>query len=264
MGRQYQQIMKAVLLAGGLGTRLSEETHLKPKPMVEIGGKPILWHILKIYSFYGINDFIICCGYKGYIIKEYFANYFLHNSDVTFHMDNDSHMEVHQRKSEPWKVTLVDTGELSQTGGRLGRVLPYLDGSSFCFTYGDGVADVNIRELIAKHQREGREATLTAVQPPGRYGAMHLEGDMVRQFQEKPDGDNAWINGGFFVLEPSVLTRISGDSTSWEIEVLPQLAEEGQLSAYRHPGFWQPMDTLRDRTRLEELWASGHAPWKLW
>jgi glucose-1-phosphate cytidylyltransferase len=256
--------MKAVILAGGLGTRLSEETHLKPKPMVEVGGKPILWHILKIYSHYGINEFIICCGYKGYLIKEYFANYFLHTSDVTFHMDADNLMEVHQRKSEPWKVTLVDTGEVSQTGGRLGRVRSYLNDDSFCFTYGDGVADVNIGELIATHRREGRQATLTAVQPPGRYGALHLEDSKVQQFQEKPDGDNAWINGGFFVIEPCVLDRISGDHTSWEADVLPQLAAEGQLSAYRHPGFWQPMDTLRDRTRLEELWDKGQAPWKLW
>ncbi|WP_072622900.1 glucose-1-phosphate cytidylyltransferase [Spirulina major] len=256
--------MKAVILAGGLGTRLSEETYLKPKPMVEVGGKPILWHILKIYSHFGINEFVICCGYKGYLIKEYFANYFLHTSDVTFHMDIDNHMEVHQRKSEPWKVTLVDTGELSQTGGRLGRVLPYLNGESFCFTYGDGVADVNIAALIEHHRRSGLQATLTAVQPPGRYGALHLEGDTVLQFQEKPDGDNAWINGGFFVLEPTVLERIHGDSCSWESEILPQLATDGQLAAYKHSGFWQPMDTLRDRTRLEELWAAGTAPWKLW
>lgn len=256
--------MKAVILAGGLGTRLSEETHLKPKPMVEVGGKPILWHILKIYSHFGINEFIICCGYKGYLIKEYFANYFLHTSDVTFHMDVDNHMEIHQRKSEPWKVTLVDTGDASQTGGRLGRVRPYLNGSSFFFTYGDGVADVNVAALIAHHQREGKQATLTAVQPPGRYGALHLDGDAVVQFQEKPDGDNAWINGGFFVLEPSVLDLIEGDGSSWEADVLPKLAAAGQLSAYRHEGFWQPMDTLRDRTRLEDLWASGQAPWKLW
>lgn len=256
--------MKAVILAGGLGTRLSEETHLKPKPMVEIGGKPILWHILKIYSHFGINEFIICCGYKGYLIKEYFANYFLYTSDVTFHMDNDNKMEVHERKSEPWKVTLVDTGELSQTGGRLGRVQRYLDNETFCFTYGDGVADVDIKSLIAHHHREGRQATLTAVQPPGRYGALGLDGDTVLQFQEKPDGDNAWINGGFFVLEPSVLERINDDTTSWEAEVLPQLAADTQLAAYRHTGFWQPMDTLRDRTRLEELWLSGQAPWKLW
>jgi glucose-1-phosphate cytidylyltransferase len=256
--------MKAVILAGGLGTRLSEETHLKPKPMVEVGGKPILWHILKIYSHFGINEFIICCGYKGYIIKEYFANYFLHTSDVTYHMDQDNHMEIHQRKSEPWKVTLVDTGDLSQTGGRLGRVRSYLNCTSFCFTYGDGVADVDIGALIAQHQREGMHATLTAVQPPGRYGALHLDGSAVLHFQEKPDGDNAWINGGFFILEPPVLDLIAGDGTSWEGDVLPQLAAAGQLGAYRHRGFWQPMDTLRDRTRLEELWASGQAPWKLW
>ena len=256
--------MKLVVLAGGLGTRLSEETNLKPKPMVEVGGKPILWHILKIYSHFGINEFIICCGYKGYLIKEYFANYFLHTSDVTFHMDVDNRLEVHQRNSEPWKVTLVDTGEMSQTGGRLRRVRDYLRGSSFCFTYGDGVADVAVGALISHHQREGLQATLTAVQPPGRFGALHLDGDSVLQFQEKPDGDNAWISGGFFVLEPSVLDMISGDETSWEADVLPQLAAEGQLSAFRHQGFWQPMDTIRDRNRLEELWASGQAPWKLW
>lgn len=256
--------MKAVILAGGLGTRLSEETHLKPKPMVEVGGKPILWHILKIYSHFGINEFVICCGYKGYVIKEYFANYFLHNSDVTFHMDIDNHMEVHQRKSEPWKVTLVDTGDLSQTGGRLARVKPYLNGESFCFTYGDGVANINIAALIEHHRASGLQATLTAVQPPGRYGALHLKEDAVIQFQEKPDGDNAWINGGFFIVEPSVIERIHGDSASWEADVLPQLAADGQLSAYKHSGFWQPMDTLRDRNRLEELWATGVAPWKLW
>ena len=256
--------MKAVILAGGLGTRLSEETHLKPKPMVEIGGKPILWHILKVYSHFGIHEFVICCGYKGYLIKEYFANYFLHTSDVTFHMDRDNHMEVHHRKSEPWKVTLVDTGELSQTGGRLGAVRSYLNDESFCFTYGDGLADVDIQALIAHHHAHGRQATLTAVQPPGRYGALHLEQDKVLQFQEKPDGDNAWINGGFFVLEPAVLDRIAGEYTSWEGDILPKLAADSQLSAYRHGGFWQPMDTLRDRTRLEELWANGEAPWKLW
>lgn len=255
---------KAVILAGGLGTRLAEETNLKPKPMVEVGGKPILWHILKIYSHFGINEFIICCGYKGYLIKEYFANYFLYTSDVTFHMDIDNHMEVHHRKSEPWKITLVDTGETSQTGGRLGRVRDYLDGGSFCFTYGDGVADVDVAALISHHLRDGRQATLTAVQPPGRYGALHLDGDSVLQFQEKPDGDNAWINGGFFVLDPSVLDLIAGDQTSWEVDVLPQLAADGQLSAYRHRGFWQPMDTMRDRSRLEELWACDQAPWKLW
>ena len=256
--------MKAVILAGGLGTRLSEETHLKPKPMVEIGGKPILWHILKIYSHFGINEFVICCGYKGYVIKEYFANYFLHTSDVTFHMDDDNRIEVHQQKSEPWKVTLVDTGDASQTGGRLRRVRQYIDGSSFCFTYGDGVSDVDVGALIAHHDLAGKQATLTAVQPPGRYGALNLVGNEVKQFQEKPEGDNAWINGGFFVLEPNVLDLIEGDLTSWEADVLPQLAALSQLSAYRHSGFWQPMDTLRDRTRLEELWSSGQAPWKLW
>ena len=256
--------VKAVILAGGLGTRLAEETHLRPKPMVEVGGMPILWHILKIYSHFGIREFVICCGYKGYLIKEYFANYFLHSCDVTFHMDRDNYMEVHQRKNEPWKVTLVDTGEATQTGGRLARVAPYLKDGSFCFTYGDGVADVNIAALIAHHRQQGAQATLTAVQPPGRYGAIHLEGDSVLQFQEKPDGDNAWINGGFFILEPEVLDRISGDQTSWEIDILPQLAAAGQLAAYRHTGFWQAMDTLRDRNRLDELWATGTAPWKFW
>ena len=256
--------MKAVILAGGLGTRLSEETLLKPKPMVEIGGKPILWHILKIYSHHGINDFVICCGYKGYLIKEYFANYFLHTSDVTFHMDDDNRMEVHRRKSEPWKVSLVDTGEISQTGGRLKRVRDFLGDSSFCFTYGDGVADVDIAASIELHRSEGKLATLTAVQPPGRYGALHLDNNNVEQFQEKPDGDNAWINGGFFVLQQEVLDLIDNDLTSWEQEVLPKLSSMGQLSAYRHHGFWQPMDTLRDRTRLEELWKNGSAPWRLW
>lgn len=256
--------LTAVILAGGLGTRLSEETHLRPKPMVEIGGKPILWHILKIYSHYGIRKFVICCGYKGYLVKEYFANYFLHTSDVTFHMDEDNRLEIHERKSEPWKVTLVDTGELTQTAGRLARIRPFLGNGRFLFTYGDGVADVNIRSLIDHHLREGMEATLTVVQPPGRYGAVHLDGSLVRQFQEKPDGDHAWINGGFFVVETSVLDRIRGDASSWELDVLPQLAADRQLTAFRHPGFWQPMDTLRDRTRLEELWGSGQAPWKLW
>ena len=256
--------MKAVILAGGLGTRLSEETHIKPKPMVEVGGKPILWHILKIYSHFGINEFVICCGYKGYVIKEYFANYFLHTSDVTFHMDMDSRIEVHHRKSEPWKVTLVDTGDFSQTGGRLRRVRQHIDNSSFCFTYGDGVANVDIGALMALHKREGREATLTAVQPPGRYGALHLKANSVDKFQEKPEGDNAWINGGFFVLQPSILDRISEDKTSFESDVLPQLANDCQLSAYKHHGFWQPMDTLRDKNKLEEMWAKGKAPWKLW
>ena len=256
--------MKAVILAGGLGTRLSEETHLKPKPMVEIGGMPILWHIMKGYSHYGINEFVICCGYKGYLIKEYFANYFLHTSDVTYHLDKDNYMEIHRRKSEPWKVTLVDTGYHTQTGGRLCRVQSYIEGETFLFTYGDGVADVNIKALIDHHRQRGLKATLTAVQPPGRYGALNLEGDSVVQFQEKPDGDNAWINGGFFVLEPTVLDRIGADQTSWEENVLPFLAADKQLSAYKHRGFWQPMDTLRDRHRLEELWNTGQAPWKVW
>ncbi|MCP9825459.1 glucose-1-phosphate cytidylyltransferase [Synechococcus sp. EJ6-Ellesmere] len=256
--------MKAVILAGGLGTRISEETHLKPKPMVEIGGKPILWHILKIYSAHGINEFVICCGYKGYLIKEYFANYFLHMSDVTFHMKLNS-MEVHHKKAEPWQVTLVDTGEATMTGGRLKRVREYLDGGSFCFTYGDGVADVDVTTLIAHHRSHGRLATVTAVQPPGRFGSLQIGSDAaVEGFQEKPQGDGIWINGGFFVLEPEVIDRIEADATIWEQEPLRGLAAEGQLTAYHHHGFWQPMDTLRDRHHLEELWASGRAPWKLW
>ena len=256
--------MKAVILAGGLGTRLSEETYLKPKPMVEVGGKPILWHILKIYSSYGINDFVICCGYKGYIIKEYFANYFMHTSDVTFHLNDDNRMEVHHRKNEPWNVTLVDTGEGSMTGGRLGLVREYLTEGTFCFTYGDGVADIDISASIRHHNQLQKLVTLTAVQPPGRYGALHLENEMVQQFQEKPDGDNSWINGGFFVVEPPALDWISGDQTSWEGDVLPKLACSGQLTAYKHNGFWQPMDTLRDKNRLEELWQCAKAPWKSW
>jgi glucose-1-phosphate cytidylyltransferase len=256
--------MKAVILAGGLGTRLSEETHLKPKPMVEVGGRPILWHILKIYSTYGVNDFIICCGYKGYLIKEYFANYFLHMSDVTFHMDEGSRMEVHHQKSEPWKVTLVDTGEATQTGGRLRRVRPYLGSDPFCFTYGDGVADVDIGALLHFHRSQGRSCTVTAVQPPGRYGALHLEDGLVAHFQEKPDGDNSWINGGFFVLDPRVCELIHADDCVFEADVLPQLAASGELAAFQHRGFWQPMDTLRDRNRLETLWQSGAAPWAVW
>ena len=256
--------MKAVIFAGGLGTRLSEETHVKPKPMVEIGGRPILWHILKIYGAHNITDFVICCGYKGYVIKEYFANYFLHMSDVTFDFANDNQMQVHQRNSEPWRVTLVDTGDETQTAGRLLRVKRYVADSPFCLTYGDGVADIDISRLVAQHRSNGHLATLTAVQPPGRYGALRVAGSYVNNFQEKPDGDNAWINGGFFVLEPSVISRITGDQCSWESEVLPQLAAEGELGAYLHRGFWQPMDTLRDRSRLEELWASGGAPWKVW
>jgi glucose-1-phosphate cytidylyltransferase len=256
--------MKAVILAGGLGTRISEETHLKPKPMVEIGGRPILWHILKLYSVHGINDFVICCGYKGYVIKEYFANYFLHMSDVTFDMTQNT-MEVHQRKAEPWRVTLVDTGETTLTGGRLKRVARHLDGEeAFCFTYGDGLADIDITAEIAFHRGHGRLATVAAVQPPGRYGALALEGERVSGFQEKPLGDGGWINGGFFVLSPKVLAYIDGDQTSWESESLERLAAEDQLRAYFHTGFWQPMDTLRDKNHLEVLWQSGRAPWKVW
>jgi glucose-1-phosphate cytidylyltransferase len=256
--------MKAVILAGGLGTRISEETHLKPKPMVEIGGMPILWHIMKIYAHHGINDFIICCGYKGYLIKEYFANYFLHMSDVTFDMRNNS-MQVHQQSAEPWRVTLVDTGESTMTGGRLKRVAPYLqDEEAFCFTYGDGVSDVNITDLVAHHKAQQVKATLTATLPPGRFGVLELECSKVRSFQEKPKGDGGMINGGFFVLSPSVIDYIDGDSCIWERAPLETLAQEGQLSAFEHSGFWQPMDTLRDKTQLEELWQSGKAPWKVW
>jgi len=255
--------MKAVILAGGLGTRISEETHLRPKPMVEVGGRPILWHILKIYAAHGINDFVICCGYKGYVIKEYFANYFLHTSDVTFDMADNS-MEVHARKAEPWKVTLVDTGDSTQTGGRLKRVANYLGGESFCFTYGDGVADIDITALIAQHRREARWATLTAVQPPGRFGSLAFERGRVLAFEEKPQGDGNWINGGFFVLEPEVLSTIEGDDSVWERDCLPRIAAADQLNAYQHQGFWQPMDTLRDKQLLEELWQQGRAPWKTW
>ena len=254
--------MKAVILAGGYGTRLAEETHLRPKPMVEVGGKPILWHILKSYSHHGINEFIICCGYKGYMINEYFATYFLNTSDVTFHMDSNN-MEIHKQNTEPWKVTLVDTGEATNTGGRLARVGEYLD-KTFCFTYGDGLADVDIKKAITHHRKKGQKATLTAVQPPGRYGSLSLDGDQILQFQEKPDGDGGWINGGYFVLEPSVLDLINGDSIAWEKEPLERLAKEQQLNAYFHQGFWQPMDTLRDKQRLEKLWADNQAPWKLW
>lgn len=256
--------MKAVILAGGLGTRISEETHLKPKPMVEIGGRPILWHILKIYAAHGVNDFIICCGYKGYVIKEYFANYFLHMSDVTFDMQHNR-MEVHQKHAEPWRVTLVDTGEHTLTGGRLKRVASYVKGEdAFCFTYGDGVADVDITSLIAFHRKHGKLATVTAVQPPGRYGALVLSEGNVQGFQEKPLGDGAWVNGGYFVLAPQVLDTIEGDQTSWESETLGMLANIGQLEAYEHSGFWQPMDTLRDKNHLEQLWVRGSAPWKCW
>jgi len=255
--------MKAVILAGGLGTRISEETVARPKPMVEIGGKPILWHILKIYSHFGINNFVICCGYKGYVIKEYFANYFLHTSDVTFDMSANT-MEVHRRKAEPWRVTLVDTGEGTLTGGRLLRVREHLDDQPLCFTYGDGVADVDIGALIEFHQSEGRRATLTAVQPPGRFGSLAFERGRVLSFDEKPLGDRNWINGGFFVLDPDVIDLVDGDGCTWEQQPLQTLAESGQLSAYHHRGFWQPMDTLRDKTFLEEMWQSGQAPWKLW
>ena len=257
-------LMKAVILAGGFGSRLSEETHVRPKPMVEIGGKPILWHIMKLYSFHGINDFIICCGYKGYIIKEYFANYVLHMSDVSFEMRANK-ISYLTNGVEPWNVTLVDTGESTMTGGRLKRVRHHLDGT-FCLTYGDGVSDVNITELAAFHKKQNALATLTAVQPAGRFGAFSLEQDQYRisSFKEKPEGGSGWINGGFFVLEPKVIDYIAGDSTVWEREPMEKLAEEGKLSAYRHRGFWQSMDTLRDKMLLEDLWASGKRPWKVW
>ncbi len=256
--------MQLVILAGGLGTRISEETYLKPKPMIEIGDRPILWHILKIYSSYGINDFIICCGYKGYLIKEYFANYFLHTSDITFHMDQENKMEVHQRKSEPWKVTLVDTGESSQTGGRLKRVKKFIKEDNFCFTYGDGLSNVNIDELIKTHIKSDQEVTLTAVKPPGRFGAIKTSGNIIEKFIEKPGGDNAWINGGFFVCKKTVLNKIENDQTIWESDVLPKIAEQGSLSSFKHNGFWQPMDTLRDKKLLEQMWNKGNAPWKIW
>ena len=254
--------MKAVILAGGLGTRISEETALRPKPMVEIGGKPILWHIMKIYSSFGIHDFVICLGYKGYVIKEYFANYFLHTSDVTFNIAKNS-MEVHQHNAEPWSVTLVETGEQTMTGGRLKRIAHYLN-DDFCLTYGDGVANIDIPALLKFHSEHGRLATMTATQPPGRFGALSLEGQHVAGFREKPEGDGGWINGGFFVLSPKVIDYIKDDATIWEREPLERLASDGQLSAYLHQGYWQPMDTLRDKNHLEELWASGEAPWKTW
>ncbi len=255
--------MKCVILAGGLGTRISEETALRPKPMVEIGGKPILWHVMKIYSAHGIRDFVICAGYKGYLIKEYFANYFLHMSDVTFDMERNS-MEVHEKHAEPWRVTIVDTGEATMTGGRLKRVFKYVGPETFCMTYGDGVGDVDVSKVLSAHKASGKKATVTAVQPPGRFGALHVEGDLVKGFIEKPEGDGGWINGGFFVLEPSVFDAIGGDAMIWEREPLQSLAAEGQLHAYQHSGFWQPMDTLRDKQLLEELWQSGKAPWKTW
>jgi len=256
--------MKAVILAGGLGTRISEETSTRPKPMVEIGGKPILWHIMKTYSSHGVNDFIICCGYKGYVIKEYFANYFLHMSDVTFDMSKNK-MEVHQNNAEPWRVTLVDTGEDTMTGGRLKRVKDYVkDEEAFCFTYGDGIADIDVSAQLAFHKQHGKRATVTAVQPPGRYGALNMHGKLVRGFIEKPQGDGGWINGGFFVLSPSCIDLIEDDNSSWEGQPLTQLASQDELMAYEHGGFWQPMDTLRDKNHLEELWLSDKAPWKIW
>jgi glucose-1-phosphate cytidylyltransferase len=255
--------MKAVILAGGLGTRISEESSIRPKPMIEIGGKPVLWHIMKIYSAHGVNDFIVCCGYKGYMIKEYFANYFLHMSDVTFDM-RDNKMQVHQNSAEKWRVTLVDTGESTMTGGRLKRVREHLGDEEFCFTYGDGVSDVNITESIAFHRKQERLATLTGVQPPGRFGVLNLQDSRVSSFEEKPHGDGAWINGGFFVLSPKVIDLIEDDTTIWERGPMEQLARDGQLSAYLHRGFWQPMDTLRDKNYLEDLWQSGKAPWKVW
>ncbi|MFZ5561548.1 MAG: glucose-1-phosphate cytidylyltransferase [Pseudomonadota bacterium] len=256
--------MKAVILAGGLGTRLSEETLLRPKPMVEIGGHPILWHIMKIYSSHGVNDFVICCGYKGYMIKEYFANYFLHMSDVTFSM-RENRMEVHQKRVEPWNVTLVDTGENSMTGGRLKRVVQYIrDEEAFFFTYGDGVGDIDINATLAFHRQHKKKATLTATYPPGRFGALDINAGQVVSFKEKPKGDGAMINGGFFILSPSVLSYIDNDLTIWEQEPLTNLAKDQELMAYEHTGFWQPMDTLRDRQLLEQLWSSGKAPWKTW
>lgn len=256
--------MKSVILAGGLGTRISEETHLKPKPMIEIGGKPILWHILKMYSAHGINDFVICCGYKGYVIKEYFANYFLHMSDVTFDIEHNQ-MEVHQRNAEPWRITLVDTGDNTMTGGRLKRVAEYVkDEKAFCFTYGDGVGNVDISASIAFHKAHGKLATVTAVSPPGRFGLLALEGNAVRGFDEKPRDSINWINGGFFVLSPRVIETIADDFTSWELEPMAKLASDDQLRSFEHDGFWQPMDTLREKSLLEDMWASGKAPWKIW
>ena len=256
--------MKAVILAGGLGTRISEETHLKPKPMIEIGGKPILWHIMKLYSAHGVNDFIICCGYKGYIIKEYFANYFLHMSDVTFDLASNK-MEVHQQYAEPWKITLVDTGDNTLTGGRLKRVKSFIENEeAFCFTYGDGLSDIDIAKGVQFHLNHGKLATITAVQPPGRYGAIEHKMGLVKGFVEKPRGDGGLINGGFFVLSPKVLEFIENDLSSWEGKPLTKLAEIGEMMAFEHDGFWQPMDTLREKNLLEELWSAGNAPWKIW
>ena len=255
--------MKAVILAGGLGTRISEETVLRPKPMVEIGGKPILWHIMKSYSACGINDFVICAGYKGYMIKEYFANYIMHTADVTFDLQR-SEMHVRNRHAEPWRVTIVDTGEKTMTGGRLRRVREYIDDEPFCFTYGDGVSNVDIKKLLEFHKKQGCDVTLTAVQPPGRFGALVTEGDLVKSFTEKPVGDGGWVNGGFFVMEPAVLNSLSGDDCVWESGPLPKYAAQGELACFRHSGFWYAMDTVRDKSYLEELWASGKAPWKTW
>lgn len=254
--------MKVVLLAGGLGTRILEESVVKPKPMIEIGGRPILWHIMKIFSAHGLNEFIICCGYKGYVIKEYFANYFLHMSDVTFDMNHNG-LEIHKHYAEPWRVTLVDTGEATMTGGRLKRVASFLD-DDFCLTYGDGVGSIDVTALLNFHRSHGKLATVTAVQPPGRFGSLEMDGDAIRSFQEKPVGDGGWINGGFFVLSPKVLDRIAGDETGWEREPLESLAQDDQLRGYFHDGFWHPMDTLRDKHHLESLWSSGKAPWKVW
>jgi len=255
--------MKCVILAGGFGTRITEETNLKPKPMIEIGGMPILWHIMKIYSTYGINDFIICCGYKGYVIKEYFANYFLHMSDVTFDMKQNK-MEVHRKFAEDWKVTLVDTGLDTMTGGRLKRVKNFLENETFCFTYGDGLSDVNIKDLINFHRNQKTLVTLTAIQPPGKFGALNIENNKISTFREKPLGDGNWVNGGYFILEPEVFDYIEGDSTIWEREPLEKLSQEGRLSAYKHKGFWHPMDTLYDKNQLEQMWNSGKSPWKIW
>jgi glucose-1-phosphate cytidylyltransferase len=257
--------MKAVILAGGFGTRLSEETVVRPKPLVEIGARPILWHIMKIYSAHGINEFVVCCGYKGYLIKEYFSHYVMRTSDITVDMHKNE-IRYHRRNAEPWSVTLIDTGQDTMTGGRLKRIEQYVDGQTFCFTYGDGVSDIDVTGLIAFHRQHGKQATMTAVQPPGRFGAfsMAADTDTVSRFHEKPAGDGAWINGGFFVLEPAVFSRIEGDASVWEREPLEQLAKSGQLHAYRHQGFWQPMDTLRDKEYLEQLWAGGNAPWKVW
>lgn len=255
--------MKAVILAGGMGTRISEETQVRPKPMVEIGGRPVLWHIMKVYAHHGVRDFIVCLGYKGYVVKEYFANYFIHNSDVTFHLA-ENRVEVHQRNAEPWNVTLVDTGEKTMTGGRLKRVKPYIGNETFCMTYGDGLADIDVGATIRFHEEQGRLATVTAVSPPGRFGMLTVEDRAITGFREKPAGDGARINGGFFVLSPKVIDYIAGDSTIWEREPLERLATEGQLSAFMHDGFWQPMDHLRDKIQLEEIWSTGRAPWKVW